>query len=158
MTYVILSIFVIIIILILNSQRISRYFESREEQQEIDFKERTNLDLWKLTKISPGITWFGPDQVQYTNPEFYFDDDCFYIINYDKVMKHDIGNIVEVTRTSYSKNDNRIWKIVVQESENKIVYKIMTNHSLTTSNFSNFLDKVNENPDSVVDSEWLLKI
>jgi|GEM_PF-1677826 len=158
MTYVILSIFAIIIILILNSQRISRYFESSQEQQEIDFKERTNLDLWKLTKISLGITWFGPDHVQYTNPEFYFDDDFFYIINYDKVIKHDIGNIVEVTRTSYSKNDKRIWKIVVQESGNKTVYKIMTNHSLTTSNFSNFLDKVNENPDSVVDSEWLLKM
>ena len=157
MTYLIISFFVILIILMLNSQRISRYFENRREEQESDFKERTNLDLFKLTKLSPGITWFGSDQFHFSNPEFYFDDNFLYIIDYKKVIKHLIANISEVTRTMYSRNDRRIWKIVINESEGQIIYKIVTNQSLTTSNFGNFLDKVNENPNSVVDSEWLLK-
>ena len=157
MTYFIVSIFLIVIILMLNYQRILQYFENRQEQTEIDFKERTNLDLWKLTKLSPGITWFGSDQFQFSNPEFYFDDDFLYVIDYNKVIKHAIPNIIEVARTIYSgTNDRRIWKIVINELDNKTEYKIITNHSLATNNFSNFLDKVNENPNSVVDSEWLL--
>lgn len=158
MTYLIISIFVIVIILMLNSQRISHYFENRQELQEIDFKERTNLDLWKLTKLSPGITWLGSDQFNFSNPEFYFDDAFLYLIDYNTVIKHTIESVIEVTRTDYTRNDRRIWKIVINESESQIVYKIVTNQSLATSNFGNFLDKVNENTDSVVDSEWLLKI
>ena len=158
MTYLIISVFVILLILMSNSRRISNYFESRRRKQESDFKERTNLDLWKLTKLSPGITWFGPDEFQFCNPEFYFDENFLYVIENDKVIKHSIGNISEVTRTLYTRNDRRIWKIVINELSGQIEYKIVTNQSLTTSNFSFFLDKVNENPNSVVDSEWLLKI
>lgn len=158
MTILIIATFVIVIILMLNTQGISNYFQIRQEQQEIDFKERTNLDLWKLIKLSPGITWLGSDQFHFSNPEFYFDDVYLYIIDYDKVVKHPIGNIIEVTRTPYTQNDRRIWKIVINESDNQIIYKIVTNQSLTTNNFSLFLDKVNENSDSVVDSEWLVNV
>ena len=157
MTFIIISIFVLSIILMLNYQRILQYFENCQEQKEIHFKERTNLDLWKLTKLSPGITWFGSDQFHYTNPEFYFDDDFLYLIEYNNpVIKHKFSNIIEVTRTPYTLNDRRIWKIVINELDNQIVYKITTNHSLTSSNFTTFLDKVNENSDSIVDSDWLL--
>ncbi len=157
MSYIIISIFIIVIILMLNYQRISHYFENRQEQKEIDFKERTNLDLWKLTKLSPGITWFGSDQFHYSNPEFYFDNDFLYLIDYNNtVIKHANANIIEVTRTPYTRNDRRIWKIIINELDNEIVYKITTNHSLTSTNFSNFLNKVNENSNSIVDSEWLL--
>jgi hypothetical protein len=157
MAIIFISILLIIVLLLLNSKRISGYFQNLEEQKEIDFKKRTNLDLWKLTKISPGITMFGSNQFFYTKSEFYFDEDFLYIIEINKpVIKHTISNIIEVTRTPYSLNNRRIWKIIVNESGNQIEYKITTNHSLTTNNFSNFLDKVNENNDSVVDSEWLL--
>jgi len=156
MSYFIISIFVITILLMLNWKRISIFFENQLEQQEIDFKERTNLDLWKLTKISPGITWVGIDQFQFSNPEFYFDEEFLYIIDHTKVIKHTIKNIMAVKRTIYTRNDRRIWEIVINENDNNIVYKIATNNSLTTANFGKFLDKVNENPDSVVDSKWLL--
>lgn len=156
MSYFIISIFVITILLMLNWKRISTFFENQLEQQEIDFKERTNLDLWKLTKISPGITWVGIDQFQFSNPEFYFDEEFLYIIDHTKVIKHNIKNIMAVKRTIYTRNDRRIWEIVINENDNNIVNKIATNNSLTTANFGKFLDKVNENPDSVVDSEWLL--
>ena len=158
MTILIITLFVIVILLMLNTQRISNYLQNRQEQQEIDFKERTNLDLWKLIKLSPGITWLGSDQFHFSNPEFYFDDAYLYLIDYNKVVKHPIGNIIEVTRTPYSQNDRRIWKIVINEPKSQIIYKIVTNQSLTTNNFSIFLDKVKENSDSVVDSEWLVNV
>lgn len=158
MTILIITLFVIVILLMLNTQRISNYLQNRQEQQEIDFKERTNLDLWKLIKLSPGITWLGSDQFHFSNPEFYFDDVYLYLIDYNKVVKHPIGNIIEVTRTPYSQNDRRIWKIVINEPKSQIIYKIVTNQSLTTNNFSLFLDKVKENSDSVVDSEWLVNV
>ena len=158
MTILIITLFVIFILLMLNTQRISNYLQNRQEQQEIDFKERTNLDLWKLIKLSPGITWLGSDQFHFSNPEFYFDDAYLYLIDYNKVVKHPIGNIIEVTRTPYSQNDRRIWKIVINEPKSQIIYKIVTNQSLTTNNFSLFLDKVKENSDSVVDSEWLVNV
>ena len=147
MTILIITLFVIVILLMLNTQRISNYLQNRQEQQEIDFKERTNLDLWKLIKLSPGITWLGSDQFHFSNPEFYFDDAYLYLIDYNKVVKHPIGNIIEVTRTPYSQNDRRIWKIVINEPKSQIIYKIVTNQSLTTNNFSLFLDKVKENSD-----------
>ena len=158
MTILIITLFVIVILLMLNTQRISNYLQNRQEQQEIDFKERTNLDLWKLIKLSPGITWLGSDQFHFSKPEFYFDDAYLYLIDYNKVVKHPIGNIIEVTRTPYSQNDRRIWKIVINEPKSQIIYKIVTNQSLTTNNFSLFLDKVKENSDSVVDSEWLVNV
>ena len=158
MTILIITLFVIVILLMLNTQRISNYLQNRQEQQEIDFKERTNLDLWKLIKLSPGITWLGSDQFHFSNPEFYFDDAYLYLIDYNKVVKHPIGNIIEVTRSPYSQNDRRIWKIVINEPKSQIIYKIVTNQSLTTNNFSLFLDKVKENSDSVVDSEWLVNV
>ena len=158
MTILIITLFVIVILLMLNTQRISNYLQNRQEQQEIDFKERTNLDLWKLIKLSPGITWLGSDQFHFSNPEFYFDDAYLYLIDYNKVVKHPIGNIIEVTRTPYSQNDRRIWKIVINEPKSQIIYKIVTNQSLTTNNFSLFLDKVKENSDSVVDAEWLVNV
>lgn len=157
MAVIFVIILLFICILLLNAKRISNYFENQEEQKEIDFKKRTNLDLWKLTKLSPGITMFGSDQFHYTESEFYFDEDFLYLIEINKpVIKHALSNIIELTRTPYSQNNRRIWKVIINEPGKQTEYKITTNHSLTSSNFSNFLEKVNKNSNSVVDSEWLL--
>lgn len=156
MVYFILVILVMVIILMLNSQHIYRYFDNVQEHKELDFKKRTNLDLYKLTKISPGVTWFGSRPYLYSYPEFYFDNDFLYRINYDQVTKHSIHDITEVSRTAYTINDRRIWRILINESGNQIEYKIATNQSLMTDNFSSFLDKVNQNENAIVDSEWLL--
>ncbi len=80
MALIFVIILLFICILLLNAKRISNYFENQEEQKEIDFKKRTNLDLWKLTKLSPGITMFGSDQFHYTESEFYFDEDFLYLL------------------------------------------------------------------------------
>ena len=148
----------ILIILMLNQQRILNFLQKRQEQREIDFKKRTNLDLWKLNKLSPGITLFGKDQFQFTNPEFYFDDKFLYVIKQNKpVVKHEITNIIEVRKTIYTKNNYRIWKVIVNELDSKTEYKVLNNLSLlNNNNFSIFLDRVNQNENSEVDSEFLL--
>lgn len=157
MAVIFIIILLFICILLLNAKRLSNYFENQEEKKEIDFKIRTNLDLWKLTKLSPGITMLGSNQFLYTESEFYFDEDFLYLIEINKpIIKHSLSNIIELTRTPYSQNDRRIWKIIINEVGKQTEYKITTNHSLISSNFSNFLDKVNKNSNSVVDSEWLL--
>lgn len=157
MTVIFVLILLLICILLFNTKRISNYFENQEEQKEIDFKKRTNLDLWKLTKLSPGITMLGSDQFHYTESEFYFDNTFLYLIEINKpVIKFALSNIIELTRTPYTHNNRRIWKIIINEPNKQIEYKITTNHSLTSSNLTTFLDKVNENSNSVVDSEWLL--
>lgn len=156
MTYLIISAFVITIIALLNHQNISNYLNSRLEKKENDFKKRTGLDLWKLTKLYPETNWLGNEQFTYSYPEFYFDDDFLYVIYSNYVTKHKMANITEVSRTSFFQNDRRIWKIIIQEQDKRAEYKITINQSMTSSNFSNFLDKVNENEKAIVDSEWLI--
>lgn len=156
MTYLIISAFVITIIVLLNHQNISNYLESRSEKKENDFKQRTGLDLWELTKLYPETNLLGNEQFARSYPEFYFDDTFLYVIYSNYVTKHKIANITEVLRTTFSQNDRRIWKIIIQEPDKRVEYKITINHSITSSNFSNFLDKVNENEKAIIDSEWLL--
>ncbi|WP_170141403.1 hypothetical protein [Flavobacterium aquicola] len=52
-------------------------------------------------------------------------------------------------------NDRRVWKIVINKEDDKIIYKLTTNDTLSNNNFNYFLDKVNENDNSIVDSDWL---
>lgn len=80
MTYLIISAFVITIIVLLNHQNISNYLESRSEKKENDFKQRTGLDLWKLTKLYPETNLLGNEQFARSYPEFYFDDTFLYVI------------------------------------------------------------------------------
>jgi hypothetical protein len=149
-------ILLLITLLVFNIKRIFNYIENYKEQKEIDFKKRTNLDLWKLTKISGGIFMFGLDKYFVNKSDFYFDDKNLYLINYNKpVIKHSISDIIEVSKTAISLNDRKVWKIIINDLNEKIVYKITTNDSLSNSNFSMFLDKVNENSNSIVDSNFL---
>ncbi|PWA05125.1 hypothetical protein [Flavobacterium laiguense] len=149
-------ILLLITLLVFNIKRIFNYIENYKEQKEIDFKKRTNLDLWKLTKISGGIFMFGLDKYFVNKSDFYFDDKNLYLINYNKpVIKHSISDIIEVSKTSISLNDRKVWKIIINDLNEKKVYKITTNDSLSNSNFSMFLDKVNENSNSIVDSNLL---
>jgi hypothetical protein len=146
----------LITFLVFNIKRIFNYIENLKEQREVDFKKRTNLDLWKLTKISKGVFMFGLDKYFVNKSDFYFDDKNLYLINYNKpVIKHSISDIIEVTKTSISLNDRMVWKIIVNDFNAKKVYKITTNDSFSNSNFNIFLDKVNKNSNSIVDSNWL---
>jgi hypothetical protein len=48
-------------------------------------------------------------------------------------------------------NDRRIWKIVINNVDDKIIYKLSNNDTLSNNNFNLFLDKVNANSNSIVD-------
>ena len=158
MLYTLITILILIIVILPNIRQILSYYENLEEKNEADFKSRTGLDLWKLTKIYPEETIIGSKHFFIIKPEsFYYDDDFFYKIRTDNtIIKHKISNIVEVTRTSFTRNDKRIWKIIINESDKKTEYKIPLTITLSNNNFADFLEKVNQNSDSVVDSEWLL--
>jgi hypothetical protein len=52
-------------------------------------------------------------------------------------------------------NDRRIWKIVINNVDDKIIYKLSNNDTLSNNNFNLFLDKVNANSNSIVDPNWL---
>jgi hypothetical protein len=87
--------------------------------------------------------------------EFYYDKQCLYVVNTkNQVAKHRICDIVEV-KTSIMINDRRIWKIVINNVDDKIIYKLSNNDTLSNNNFNLFLDKVNANSNSIVDPNWL---
>ncbi|UQD56405.1 hypothetical protein [Flavobacterium sp. K5-23] len=149
-------ILLIIILLVLNFKRIFFYFKNYNHQKEIDFKKRTNLELWKLRKISSGIFMFGLEKYFINNSDFYFDEKKLYLIKTNQpVIEHSISDIIEVSKTLLSINKCKVWKIIINDLNEQIVYKIITNDSLSNNNFNLFLDKVNENSDSIVDSNWL---
>ncbi|MCC9074064.1 hypothetical protein LNQ49_20975 [Flavobacterium sp. F-65] len=145
---IVFILFTLIIILLLSYKKIQSVNEYFTKLREIDFKKRTNLDLWKLTRISaPAPFLFGLEKYIETNSVFYFDKDNLYIIKYDKpVIKHSLSTISEVIKTHLNINERRIWKIIVYESGKQIIYKIKDEYW----NFELFLDKINENPNSIV--------
>ena len=112
-----------------------------------------------MTKISNGHFFFGLSEYLRAKSEFYYDKEYLYVISTkNQVIKHRISDIIEVGKTSIMINDRRIWKIVinnVDDVDDKIIYKLSTNDTLSNNNFNFFLDKVNENSNSIVDANWL---
>ncbi|REH00917.1 hypothetical protein C8P67_102169 [Flavobacterium aquicola] len=148
--------FLLIFLFVYNIKKIFYYIKNYNEIEEAHFKKRTNLDLTKLTKISNGRFFFGLAEYLRVKSEFYYDEKYLYVINTkNQVNKHCISNIIEITKTSIMINDRRVWKIVINKEDDKIIYKLTTNDTLSNNNFNYFLDKVNENDNSIVDSDWL---
>ena len=132
------------------------YFKNYNKIEETLFKRRTNLDLTKLTKISNGHFFFGLAEYLRAKSEFYYNEKYLYVISTkNQVAKHRISNIVEVSKTSTMINDRRIWEIVINNVDDKVTYKLSTNDTLSNNNFNLFLDKVNANSNSIVDTNWL---
>jgi hypothetical protein len=52
-------------------------------------------------------------------------------------------------------NDRRIWKIVINNVDDKIIYKLSIMILCPTIISIYFLDKVNANSNSIVDPNWL---
>jgi hypothetical protein len=159
MIFIKILLFTLIFLLVYNIKRIVYYIKNYNEIEETLFKRRTNLDLTKLTKISNGHFFFGLSEYLRAKSEFYYDKEYLYVISTkNQVIKHRISDIIEVGKTSIMINDRRIWKIVinnVDDVDDKIIYKLSTNDTLSNNNFNFFLDKVNENSNSIVDANWL---
>lgn len=142
----------IVIIILLSYKKIQSWFEYFREQSAIDFKKRTNLDLYTLTRLSapPPFMW-GLEKVLFRKPVFYFDADNLYIIkSNDSVIKYPLSTITEAKRTNIMINDRRVWKIIIDISGKQIIYKIRNYR-----NFDLFLEKVKENPNAIVDDQYI---
>lgn len=156
MTFKKALLFLLIFLFVYNIKRMFYYFKNYNKIEETFFKRRTNLDLTKLTKISNGHFFFGLAEYLRAKSEFYYNEEYLYVISTkNQVAKHRITNIVEVSKTSIMINNRRIWEIVINNVDDKIIYKLSTNDTLSNNNFNLFLDKVNANSNSIVDTNWL---
>ena len=114
------------------------------------------MNLWELTDIEAHIASNTIETFVYSRDKAYFDDSNLYIIADSTVLaSYELNSIKELTRTSYISNDKRIWKLVIDDTYKKQEFKLIPFKNLTTVNFSLFLDKVAENEDSLVNSEFL---
>jgi hypothetical protein len=144
---------VLLIIFLLSYKKIQSWIDYFNEQREIEFKKRTNLDLWRLTRISARQPFmWGLEKLFFNNTVLYFDENNLYIIKYNKpVIKYVLSSIIELTKTYVTINDRRVWKMIIDDSGKQITYKLRSNNR----NFDLFLAKVSENPNAVVDSKYV---
>lgn len=143
----------ILIILLLNYKRILSYIEYIEEQKAIKFKKRTNLNLDDLYKLSAPSTFllFGLENNIFQKPVLYFDENNLYSITLNlPVVQHPISSITEVRRTSVMINESRVWKIIIKDNDTEKNYKFRAYRNLNL-----FLEKVKENPNSIVDDRYI---
>jgi hypothetical protein len=143
----------VIIILLLNYKRILSYIEYIKEQKAIEFKKRTNLNLDDLYKLSAPSTFllFGFENNIFQKPVLYFDENNLYCITSNlPVVQHPLSSITEVQRTAVMINKRRVWKINIKDNDIHKAYKFRVYRNLDL-----FLEKVKENPNSIVDDRYI---
>ncbi|MFD1605898.1 hypothetical protein ACFSJW_04780 [Flavobacterium artemisiae] len=151
-TKIILVFLVVIIILLLSYKKILFWIERHNEQKEIAFKKRTGLDLWSLNRLSAEAPFFwGLEKFLFDKRVFYFDDTNLYLIKPNEpLLKYPLSTITEVTRTMITINKRRVWQIIIDNSGQRLTYKLRT-----YSNLGLFLEKVKENPNAIVDDQYI---
>lgn len=143
----------VLIILLLNYKRILSYIEYIKGQKAIEFKKRTNLNLDDLYKLSAPSTFlfFGLENNIFQKPVLYFDENNLYCITSNlPVVQHPISSITEVQRTAVMINKRRVWKIIIKDNDIQKAYKFRVYRNLDL-----FLEKVKENPNSIVDDRYI---
>ncbi|OXG06568.1 hypothetical protein BC749_102481 [Flavobacterium araucananum] len=143
----------VIIILLLNYKRILSYIKYIKEQKAIEFKKRTNLNLDDLYKLSAPSTFllFGFENNIFQKPVLYFDENNLYCITSNlPVVQHPLSSITEVQRTAVMINKRRVWKIIIKDNNIQKAYKFRVYRNLDL-----FLEKVKENPNSIVDDRYI---
>lgn len=132
----------LLIIALFNYKKILSFVDHLEEKRAIEFKNRTNLDLYALTRISapPVLLFFGLENFFLNRSVFYFDENNLYkITRKDPVIQHKLSSIIEARKTSVMINERRVWKIIIKDSNKQMGYRI-TSHN----NFNLFLEKISE--------------
>jgi hypothetical protein len=150
--YIVSVFLLLILILLLCTKRIQSWIEYFKRQRALEFKKRTNLDLYTLTRLSaPAQFIWGLELFLFKRTVFYFDDNNLYITkSNDPVIKYALSTIIEVKRTNVMINDRRVWKIIIDNSGKQIIYKIRSYR-----NFGLFLEKIKENPNAIVDDQYI---
>lgn len=143
----------VIIILIFNYKRILSFIKYIKEQRAIEFKKRTNLNLFELNRLSAPHTlfFFGLGNYFFPKPVLYFDENNLYCITLNlPVIQHSLGSITEVKRTNIRINERRVWQIFITDNGRQASYKFRTYRNLNL-----FLEKVKENPNAIVDNRYI---
>ena len=151
-TNIVLIFLVLLIISLLCYPKIQSWVDYYKEQRAIEFKKRTGLDLWSLYRLSAPTPFFwGLEKFIFNTTIFYFNENNLYLIKSNEpVIKYPLSSIIEARRTMVTINKRRVWKIIINNSGQKIIYKLRT-----YSNFSLFLEKVSENPNAIVDDRYI---
>lgn len=143
----------VIIILLFNYKRILSFIEYIKEQRAIDFKKRTNLNLFELNRLSAPRTlfFFGLGNYFFPKPVLYFDENNLYCVTLNlPVIQHPLDSITEVKRTNIMINEKRVWKIFINDNGRQASYKFRTYRNLNL-----FLEKVKENPNAIVYDRYI---
>lgn len=151
-TNIVLVFLALIIISLLCYPKIQSWIEYYKEQRAIEFKKRTGLDLWSLYRLSaPSPFFWGLEKFIFNTTIFYFDENNLYLIKSNEpLIKYPLSRIIEVRRTMVTINKRRVWKIIIDNAGQQLIYKLRT-----YTNFSLFLEKVSENPNAIVDDRYI---
>ncbi|WPO77492.1 hypothetical protein [Flavobacterium sp. KACC 22761] len=151
-TNIVLVFLALVIISLFIYPKVQSWVDYYREQRAIEFKKRTGLDLWSLYRLSAPTPFFwGLEKYIFNTTIFYFDENNLYVIKPNEpLIKHPLSTIIEARRTAVTINKRRVWKIIIDNSGQQLIYKFRT-----YSNFSHFLEKVSENPNAIVDDRYI---
>lgn len=123
-----------------------------KNKSRLTFKKRTNLDWHTLNRLSPPKSFIWG--LLFKSPVLYFDETNLYITkSSDPVIKYPISTIIELRKTNVMINEVRVWKIIIDDAGKQIHYKFRIYR-----NFNLFLEKVRQNPNTIVDLRYVWKI
>ena len=129
------------------------------ENNQINYKNATDLTGTELRKISSRPFLFGLEGNLVSDEDFYFDDTNFYAINtkYGRKAVFSLTDIVQLGRTSIIITNHNVWQITLQTvDKNKIVFRFTHNYTIWNKNFSVFHQKVKQINPAIVKSKWSL--
>lgn len=108
--------------------------------------------MWSLYRLSELAPFFwGLEKFIFNSTIFYFDENNLYLINSNEpLIKYPLSTIIEVRRTAVTINKRRVWKIIIDNAGQQLIFKLRT-----YTNFSHFLEKVSENPNAIVDDRYI---
>lgn len=148
-TNIVLIFLALVIISLLCYPKVQSWIDYYREKRAIEFKKRTGLDLWSLYRLSAPTPYL--EKLIFKTAIFYFDENNLYRIKPNEpLLKYPLSTIIEARRTMLTINKRRVWKIIIDNSGQKVIYKLRT-----YDNFSLFLEKVSENPNAIVDDRYI---
>ncbi|TDX11708.1 hypothetical protein [Flavobacterium sp. S87F.05.LMB.W.Kidney.N] len=148
-TNIVLIFLVLIIISLLCYPKIQSWIDYYKEQRAIEFKQKTGLDLSSLYRLSAPKPYL--ENLILKPAVFYFDENNLYRIKPNEpLFKYPLSTIIEARRTMITINNRRVWKIIIDNAGQQLIYKLRA-----YKNFSLFLDKVRENPNAIVDNRYI---
>ncbi|SOD18350.1 hypothetical protein [Pedobacter xixiisoli] len=123
----------------------------------IDYQSPANHELGSLRKISERPFFFGLEKKLVSDNEFYFDEQNFYAINKDGEQAiFPLKDIVELSGTSVTVSQRRIWKVYIDSPTGKIEFKLAPNYTIWNKSFEIFYQKVKSINPEAVKTKWTL--